>query len=104
MANNKNKSFRRINIWKKTNGVCAHCGRRASSREQTVDHYIPKSYGGGYDVRNLVPLCKDCNRARDNRIINARVFYKYAPSSVIQQCLDYEKEFDSKYRSMGDLE
>ena len=104
MANNKSKANRRIGIWQKTGGLCAHCGRKASSREQTIDHYLPKSFGGGYDNRNLVPLCKTCNKARDNKPINPAVFYKFAPQWVVQQCLEYEKEFNLKYSSMGDKE
>ena len=104
MAGNRPKTNRRVYIWKKTGGICAHCGRQASSREQTIDHYVPKSWGGGYDLRNLMPLCKDCNRTRDNKPINAYQFYKYAPKTIVDQCIKYEKEFTKRYRSMGDVE
>ena len=104
MTRNRPKVDRRVAVWKKTNGVCAHCGRAASSKEQTVDHYVPKSWGGGYDTRNLMPLCKQCNQMRDNKPISAYTFYKYAPKHTVDQCIKYEKEFNKKYRSMSDSE
>lgn len=104
MTRNRPKADRRVTVWKKTNGICAHCGRAASSKEQTVDHYVPKSWGGGYDARNLMPLCKDCNKQRGTKSIDAYKFYKYASLEAVRQCIKYEQEFNQKYRSMSDSE
>ena len=101
MVNNKSKSDRCKLVWKKTNGVCAHCGNPASNRTRTVDHYVPRSGGGGYDIRNLMPLCKSCNVSRENFKIDPYQYYKFAPRAVIDQCVAYEKEFDDSHRSMG---
>ena len=27
----------------------------------TIDHIIPRAYGGKTEIGNLVPACKDCN-------------------------------------------
>lgn len=103
MKSNRTRTDRCRDIWKKTNGVCAHCGKAASSRTRTVDHYVPKSWGSGYDPRNLMPLCRECNYARGNIPINPYKFYKYAPKHCIDDCVAYEREFNAKYNSMGDL-
>lgn len=87
------KKKRNHRIWKKTGGVCAHCGCRAVGRNKTIDHYIPRSWGGGYDSDNLVPLCKRCNQERGNRRIRASTYYVYAPLWVIERCEEYERRW-----------
>ena len=104
MTRNRPKIDRRVAVWKKTGGVCSHCGRSASSKEQTIDHYVPKSWGGGYDIRNLMPLCKRCNQKRGTKPIDAYTFYKFASLQSVRKCIEYEDEFNHKYRSMSDSE
>ena len=104
MANNKSNPGRLKRVWDKTKGVCAHCGRPASRRTQTVDHFVPRSKGGGYDIRNLMPLCLDCNRERGTSWINPYEYYKFAPKSVIHKCIDYSEDLKAKYRTMSDME
>ena len=101
---NKSNPDRLKRLWEKTGGLCAHCGRPASSRTRTVDHFIPRSKGGGYDIRNLMPLCQDCNKARGTKWINPYSFYKYAPDSLCRKCLDYAEELKYKHRTMSDVE
>lgn len=101
MGKNKSNSDRCKRVWQKTGGICAHCGRPASSKSRTVDHYIPRACGGGYDIRNLMPLCRSCNMHRENFDIDPVEYYRYATADVISQCLEYEKEFESTRQSMG---
>ena len=86
-----NKKQRRRAIWKKTKGLCAHCGRKTGSTNQTIDHFIPKAKGGTYDYRNLMPLCKNCNHERACKEIDPFKYYKYAPASVNKKCMEYKK-------------
>ena len=44
-------------IVKKTNGQCFYCGGVADS----VEHIVPKRYGGTDDLGNLVLSCRSCN-------------------------------------------
>ena len=101
MVKNKSNPERCKLVWQKTNGVCAHCGRQASSKSRTVDHYIPRSWGSGYDIRNLLPLCYECNQSKDNSKVYPATYYKYASREAIAQCLAFEKEFKAKRRSMS---
>lgn len=101
-ASGINKPTRRRAIWAKTDGHCAHCGKIAYGNNKTIDHFIPKSEGGGYDRRNLMPLCSSCNKQRSSEPIDPKEFYKYAPSWAIEDCLDYEAEWSGKRRSLFD--
>lgn len=104
MKSNRNKTDRLRQVWAKTKGVCAHCGNPSSGKGRTVDHYVPKSYDGGNDLRNLLPLCKKCNLARGNKPIDPFEFYKFAPKECIFQCIAYKNEYEEKRRNMnGDL-
>ena len=87
------KKLRNNRVWKKTGGVCAHCGKKATGLSKTIDHYIPKSWGGGFDERNLMPLCRKCNMKRMNRRVKAYDYYIYAPMWIIEMCEEYEREW-----------
>lgn len=100
MSNCKNIHKRRKDdVWDKANGLCAHCGRKVK-RSRTIDHYIPKSKGGGYDRRNLYPLCYPCNKARGSKPIQPREYYKYLSEWAFRELEEYEREFNEKTRSM----
>ena len=43
--------------------VCYYCGGPAT----TLDHIVPRSRGGGDDLKNYRPACRRCNSARGNR-------------------------------------
>ncbi len=90
-------------IWKKTNGVCAHCGRAVSDCNRTIDHYVPKSFGGSFDQRNLVPLCRECNWERGNKIVEPKSYYKFAPMEVIFSCRSYERKWKRENCSMFEM-
>lgn len=98
MSNTKDIHRRRKDdVWKKSNGRCAHCGKE-TKRSRTVDHYIPKSRGGGYDRKNLAPLCKTCNRERGSQEVNPREYYKYLSEWALDELEEYEREFNEKYK------
>ena len=100
MSNTKDIHRRRKDdVWKKSNGLCAHCGKE-TKRSRTVDHYIPKSRGGGYDRRNLAPLCSACNRARGSKKINPREYYSYMNEWALMELEEYEREFKANHNSM----
>ena len=92
------KKTRRRRIWEKTGGICAHCGRVIYGNGQTIDHFVPKSEGGGLDYRNLMPLCVRCNKARRNNEVDPREFYPYAKDGAIRDCLEYKREWESTHK------
>ena len=87
-----NKNWRK-EIWAKSNGLCAHCGRRPQENEKTVDHVIPKILGGGNDPRNLMPLCRHCNSSRASGEIIPDTYYRYASSWALDELWSYIREW-----------
>jgi 5-methylcytosine-specific restriction endonuclease McrA len=56
---NKREVFRRDGY------CCQYCGR--PSAHLTLDHVLPKKYGGQYEWENLVSACPQCNRRKGSR-------------------------------------
>ena len=79
-------------ILKKTDGVCACCGREICFEKVTIDHYVPKYRGGTDDPRNLLPLCKVCNQRKGSRIVAITEYYPYLKSSFILDTETYARE------------
>lgn len=56
--------------------LCAQCGYRCAccgeQKPLTVDHVIPVSKGGGNDISNIQPLCKNCNSSKGIKVIDYR--------------------------------
>jgi 5-methylcytosine-specific restriction endonuclease McrA len=72
----------------KTDGVCARCGRTLSLEKTTIEHYVPKYRGGADDERNLLPLCKKCNKQKGSRLVDAGEYYLFLKSKY---CLEADK-------------
>lgn len=70
----KRKSSRKVKRYKKIRdrikavGKCAMCG---STKELTIDHIIPRCFGGTNKISNLQCLCRRCNcsiKAKEEQI------------------------------------
>ena len=55
----------RKNILKRDGHTCQYCGE--NNAQMTVDHVIPKIYGGQDSWENLVCACIRCNNIKGNR-------------------------------------
>ena len=80
-------------ILKKTNGVCAHCGRKLTIGVNfTKEHFIPLNKGGTNAFKNLLPLCEDCNKNKANYIIHPYDYYNYLEDQYMDELLqEYAK-------------
>lgn len=69
------------NIYKQLNGRCAYCGKGMTLKDATRDHVVPKSKGGGNNVKNLLPTCKKCNQMKGDMSLDKfrLVFFKDCP-------------------------
>lgn len=52
---------------------CAYCGEQMSTIDDaevpTIEHRLPLSFGGTWDIENLVAIHKRCNQARNTAIL-----------------------------------
>lgn len=83
-------------VLNKTDGVCARCGRMIPLEKVTIEHYVPKYRGGGDDERNLLPLCKICNKQKGSRIVTAEEYYPYLKSSFCVNANEYKSEWEKE--------
>lgn len=51
----------RQQVYEKSGGHCAYCGREIAYKDMQVDHIHPQYRGGRDDVENLNPACRMCN-------------------------------------------
>lgn len=59
--------FSRINLYKRDSYTCQYCGIRPRSEELTIDHVIPRCYGGKTTWENCVISCAKCNKIKGGR-------------------------------------
>ncbi|GLY01839.1 HNH endonuclease [Actinoplanes sp. NBRC 101535] len=71
-------SWSRAGVLARDHGVCAYCGKAAS----TIDHVLPRSRGGRNEWSNTVAACHSCNnRKRDRTPAEARMPLRTIPSA-----------------------
>ena len=73
----------RSRILLKSNNKCAHCGVGLDEYRHTIDHFIPLSKGGTNIETNLICLCRKCNEAKDDLVLDPRSYYRYANEKTL---------------------
>ena len=58
MGRRKKKRNLKDEVWKKSNGLCAKCGKAVPIDKWTIDHFIPKYHGGTDDFKTLFHFAK----------------------------------------------
>lgn len=61
---------RRHDIYKKGEGHCWYCGDKLHFSAMTIDHVTPRCNGGGHEMDNVVPCCKECNSLKGDLDVN----------------------------------
>ena len=59
--------FTRANIFARDRSVCQYCGKIFSRNELSIDHVVPRSYGGISVWENVVCCCYCCNKKKGGR-------------------------------------
>ena len=89
------KSQLKNRILEKTGGLCAACGRTLEYEKVTIEHFIPRYRGGTDDERNLLPLCRDCNKSKGSRLVIAEDHYPYLKNSFYSDANEYKTEWEN---------
>lgn len=81
-------------VLKKSMGICAHCGKPIYIGYQfSVDHYIPLTKGGVNRSYNLIPLCKECNKKKDDKIFEPEEYLPYLKEKPMEQLKGYYESY-----------
>lgn len=76
-------------IIRKSNSQCCHCGKGIYvGHGMTVDHFIPLNKGGSNRFINLIPLCKDCNDTKDDKLYDIE-YLKYIKPKYKKEIEEY---------------
>ena len=59
--------FTRANIFARDRNICQYCGKPFTRNELSIDHVIPRSYGGKSLWDNVVCSCFNCNRKKGGK-------------------------------------
>ncbi len=59
--------FTRANIFARDRNICQYCGKPFTRNELSIDHVIPRSYGGKSLWDNVVCCCFNCNRKKGGK-------------------------------------
>ena len=59
--------FTRANIYARDRSICQYCGKTFSRNELSIDHVIPRSYGGKSVWENVVCCCFSCNKKKGGK-------------------------------------
>lgn len=57
---------RKITVFNRYNGKCFYCNGRLRIEDMHMDHYVPRSKGGSYNIKNIVASCPRCNLIKNN--------------------------------------
>ena len=90
------KSKIKYRILEKTGGVCAVCGKTLEYEKVTIEHFIPKYHGGTDDERNLLPLCKNCNKRKGSRLVAAKEYYPYLGDAYRIEADKYKSDWEQQ--------
>lgn len=64
---NREVVFSRRNLYKRDAFTCQYCGRRPGGSELSIDHIVPRAFGGKSTWENCVLACMPCNRKKAHR-------------------------------------
>ena len=56
-------------VYNKCNGHCAYCGCELKYKDMQVDHILAVGRGGGNELENLLPACRQCNYDKHEKTI-----------------------------------
>lgn len=95
-------------ILRKSGQKCAHCGKpifilpSRMENAMTVDHYIPLSRGGANRLLNYIPLCKDCNTSKGEKVISPDGYLKYLKPEYLKEIQGYYDSYIHSFKYISE--
>lgn len=89
----KHAKWSKFNVKLRDEFHCQYCGKRGSNRSLTIDHVIPKKYGGKHSWTNSVTACKPCNNTKGHKkgIVPIRKPYRPTYHELAKKMLSYKE-------------
>lgn len=82
----------------KSDNKCCHCGREVHiGYGATVEHFIPLSQGGTNRDINMIMLCEDCNKAKDNFIYRPEDYLLYLKEEHLEKLKGYFESYINSF-------
>lgn len=81
-------------ILRRDDYTCQYCGRKM--RTLTLDHVVPRRYGGPHSWENLVAACSPCNRRKGGKLV--------AEADMVLSRMPFEPSPSAAYRFGTHLE
>lgn len=61
---------KKLKIWRRDNFTCTYCSKESSNKTVlTVDHILPREYGGDNTTNNLTTACRGCNKKKGSLLL-----------------------------------
>jgi len=64
---NNKLNFSRSVVFRRDNYTCCYCGIKFKPNQITLDHIVPKSFGGKNSFLNCITACFPCNSRKGNK-------------------------------------
>lgn len=84
-------------VYIRDKGICQVCGKFVTIDNLSVDHIVPVSQGGTYDLTNLRCTCLRCNQLKDR--LKEDSFQEFILDAAIFQLNTGNKKFKKKLKS-----
>jgi len=62
-----NDPSKRMEIFERDNWTCYFCGQKVTTKNATLDHYVPQFKGGKHSKENLKTACLICNSIKSGK-------------------------------------
>lgn len=84
----------RMLVLMKSDKRCCHCGCFFDYKHKfTIEHVIPISKGGTNEMSNLVALCENCNKEKDDSIILPCEYLHYLKPEYKEELQDRQENY-----------
>ena len=90
---NKKAKWSKFNVKLRDDFKCQYCNKTYSAKALTIDHVLPKSYGGQHSWENSVAACKPCNQGKKNnkKIVPGRPPYRPTYYELAKKLLKHKQ-------------